>query len=884
MSAYIFGKTVRKNQWNAGDIDKLGLAAGKRLPAMRQVPVEYILDTLHATGRLYADKNSLWYKRAFRQVAAASGFSRETVEISLSLLPKLLDKSEMSRRLRLELFLPNALDACISRAGYDGLVTAAPRGVALHIGAGNVFLGILDSLVMGMLTRNVNIVKTASGGVESAVHFAQALKTCDKTGVLSSSIAVLNWPGGSADVEEAIARHADAIVVWGGGEAVRGWRKAAPASAHVIGFGPKTSFAVIMPSAMKSRGADALAMQAARQASLWEQSACASPHCVYIVSPELHERDPLAKDFVRALARAFAQLAGELPPAKLSVDEQVEITKARELAKIDMAVNAAYVESAFPKTDWTVISEKSPKFSVSPQNRTLYVKCVSSLDEIEKQTAAMRGLIQTAGVAGTLAEKTGIARRLVPLGVARITDIGAMLEAPAGSPHDGVFPMRELVRFAGIEGLPSALDKLSAIVEYARANSPFYKRHFAGSGRIESLEDFRKLPFLLKEDILANTPPENSGMFTGPATGGIFFASGGSTGNPKYIFYNGREYDRVSRALAQCFMRGGLCESDRAANLFVSGNLWSSWISVEKALAKTPAVSVPIGSALPVEEIARYLHEFQVTAVLGLPSFLLKLAQYCATLPKARRFPLRLVFYGGEYAGKEAAQYFNSVFPGAIMRSAGYATVDTGVVGWQCPHCAGSIHHLCEDEQFMEIIDPQTAIPLPQPRPCETADEAAIGEIVLTVLNKKHMPVIRFRAGDLARWTGGTCACGSAARRFELLGRCDDRIHAGGAHIFVNDLSTAVSALPELSLNFQLEISKRGPQDRLKLRAELKEGQPPPPDAEKKLLQSIHRNCKDLAYSLEQGWMEPPEIEILPAGKIPRIERTGKIRKVIDQR
>jgi phenylacetate-coenzyme A ligase PaaK-like adenylate-forming protein len=874
--AYIFGReTARTSPWTPAEVEKVCLRARAAADRLRAAGPDYVLDTLAEVGRFCSDERSPWYREAFRQVREQSGFSRETIAASMKVLPAIFDRGEMEKRLRLELFLPGALDACVAREGYDGLVTAVPRGVVLHVGAGNVFLGIIDSLLMGMLTRNANVVKTASGGAASMVHFARALKKCDRRGLLASSVAVLSWPGGAAGVEEAAARSVDAVMVWGGEEAVAAYRRAAPSQVHVAGFGPKVSMAVVFPSALGSAGADAVAERLARDASVWEQNACSSPHTAFIVDPDLRRRDPLARGFCSALSAAFEKLRRELPPAELSFDEQVEITRARELAKADMAVGEASLRSSFPSTAWTVISEKDPVFRVSALNRTLYVKCVASFREVEKAAAAYRGHVQTAGVAGTMEEREEAARRLAPLGIARVTRLGAMLESPAGSPHDGTFPMRELVRFTGVEGGPAPADVLSGLVEHAREKSPFYRRHLRGVKKIFSEEEFRSVPLLTKEHILANTPPDSSDMFTGPVGSGVYFASGGSTGSPKYIFYDWKEFDRLCRMVGRAYMSAGLGAEDRAANLFVAGNLWSSWVGVERALSTTPAVSVPVGSALPMESIVKYLSEFRVTAIIGLPSFLLKLAQYCEEDPARRKFPLRYIFYGGEYVGPEMRAYFGRVFPGVRLRSGGYATVDAGLIGYHCAHCEGGVHHLMRSEQYLEILDPETWKPV---------SGGGVGELVVTVLNKRHMPIIRFRTGDLGRWLEGPCACGGSDPRFEILGRCDDRIHAGGAHIFVSDISRAIASVKGLSLHFQVEISAGASGDRLKLRVETRGAAPAPKGTASALLAALRKNCRDMADSLDMKWLAPPELELLPPGAIERVARTGKIRRVIDRR
>ncbi|MDA8131249.1 MAG: AMP-binding protein [Elusimicrobia bacterium] len=874
-NTYLFGKASDKASWSPAEIEEIGRRAQAARGLLAAAPQEYILETLARAGRLFG-KGSKYRKAALAHLKEHITFSGPVIEKSLDVIPELLDKRAMSKRMNMELFIPYALEASVERRGYEGLVRAMPKGVVLHVGAGNVFLGILDSMVIGLLTRNVNIVKLSSGGSNFMNLFMAALEEADEKGLLARSCAVLSWKGGSQGLEEAALKHVNAVFVWGGYDAVQSYRRIAPVDVRVEGFGPKTSVGVVFDSCIEYEGMDDVAGRAALDASLWDQAACSSLHTLYIVAPAKKHK-ALASDFLKYARKHFTELAEKLPPGRLSPDEEVEITKARELARVDAALGAGAYESSAPTTAWTVIYEKDPVYRVSPLNRVLYVKTVESLEEMRDQLLPLRGYIQTVGVGGSI-ERKAVMETLGPAGIARVVKLGKMLEESNGSPHDGIFPMMSLVNWLPIEEVPSQLDRLSELVDHARMRSPFYKRHFkAVRRRIVSLPQFQQVPFLEKHHVLENTPPDSADLLTSNVQRGIFFASGGSTGQPKYVFYDQHEYDHTCRMLAYTYEAAGLNEKDVIANLFIAGNLWSSWLSVEKAIAYTKAISVPVGSNLPLSSIVEYLEDFKVTAVIGLPSFLAKLAEFAKANRARYKLNIKKIFYGGEYVGEEMEKFFRDAFPGSYVRSAGYATADAGVIGFQCPHCVKGEHHLFTASQFIEFVDQETLAPV---------QKGEVGELIVTGLAKKHMPIIRYRVGDLGRWLRRPCACGRKEPIFEILGRCDDRIHVGGAHLFVNDIQEALGKVPDLTFNFQVVIGKKGHRDTLAIRTEVAD-----PAALARagelgdlLWKEMVKHCEDLHESVRMKWLEKPEIEVLKPGAIERVQRTGKIRRVIDGR
>lgn len=828
-----------------------------------------IIDILEQAGKVFSDEKSTYYKLALDDLRKNVKFSEPMIKATLSVVPHMLSKKSIEKRMNLEMIYPTAVESAVLRDGYNGVLKAYPVGVVFHVGAGNVFIGILDSLLCGIITKNVNIVKVSSKGSNFMNLFAQLLCEIDRKRIISDNFAILKWKGGDSTIEDRIVSFSDLIFVWGGYDVAEYYKKNTPFYVNVEIFGPKTSFAVVSEEYLMAEGYKNVSKKIVKDCAMWDQGACSNMHDLYVVC-SMKNRDRIIKNLMREIENSFVEFEQMLPCGKIDEDEMVEIIKARELAKVDKAYSKA--EVLLKNNKFTVIYEKDPSYRISPLNRTLYLKAVCSTDEIKNYIKPYRHYLQTVGLGLTSAEKYNFINSFYDSGITRFCDIGKMTEGEDGSPHDGRFVLSRLVRWVGVETSHSADSRVVEFVNYAKENIDFYKK-FYGKINVKNIDDFRKLPFLTKDHLIKNSPPRVLSMLDKSSDKGIYFASGGSTGHPKYVFYSQDEYENVCKMLAEAYKEAGIEKGDVIANLFVGGNLWSSFLSVEKAISHIDAVSVPIGSSLSVDNVVRYLSEFNVNVIVGLPSFLIKLAGYV----KENKIKLKInkILYGGEYITDEMIDFFKEVFGGkCIVKSAGYATADAGVIGFQCRYLDKGAHHLFYENQYLEIINPSTL------KPVKTSE---IGEVVVTCLLKKKMPLIRYRVGDLARWLDFKCKCGSNAAVFEIVGRCDDRIHVGGAHLFVWDVQKAISSVKGLSFNFQIIIDKKGVRDFIEIVVEsplYKKAK----ELSEQLLVRIIENCQDLAESIKMGWIEPPSIRIVPPDTIKRIERTGKIKKVVDKR
>lgn len=870
---YVWGDFKEVSASSADFLAEMMETAALRQKELRRVRLASIVDVLVSAGKLWNDRSCHLRRKALENMPALTGFHQCMIEKALDAMASLLTRESLELKVRRELGDPALLDRWSGTESSGLSVMAGPLGTVLHVSAGNVFVGAVDSLVAGFLSKNVNILKCSGADPLFPMLFAQSLREADGEGLLSGSFSVLSFSSDDVDTTRFLKERCDAIVVWGGSEAVMAYRDGLPPGVRLIEHGPKYGFGVITNRALTGRDPADLAGALALDVVMWESRACSSPQVIYI------EGDRRAiLDFISLLGRELERLASSLPQGELTFDEQIELLKARERAVFAEAEGEGHLLCSRGRGDYTIIYEPSPSFSISPGNRVLYVKSYSVWSDVEKALRPFRAALQTAILACTPDERDSLLESLISLGVTRIADAGSAHRGEVGAPHDGTFQLGELVRWVSQErasdtggSASEGEERLSRLLHFARENSSYYSRTFSG---IEPLTVGR-VPFLTKEEIYRNTPPEGTDLLTAPLAGSYAFASGGSTGAPKFGYYTYDEFDEIASMLREVYETAGVSSGDTVANLFFAGSLWTSFLAATMALGKIGCVSLPIAGNAEMDLIVKYLSIFRPNVLIGSPSVLAQVAEACAdgVVP-----PLRVdrILYGGEHMSGSLRRFFEEKLGAKSVISAGYASVDGGVIGFQCRYCRGGAHHLLDRYQHLEIVDEDSDEPLP---PGEE------GEIVVTTLARRLMPVIRYRTGDRGRLTGERCPCGRSGQLFELLGRCDDVVRVCAMNIHPGDIERFLQQDRGLSPQFQLRADEAGGRDRLSVIVEAS-------DAESDeyayraiaLRNRILSSNPELDLVIREGWLSSFIVEVVPPGALPRVKRTGKLKIVVDLR
>jgi hypothetical protein len=391
-------------------------------------------DLLAGLARL----SGLWrpggeYARQARELLGGA-FQPRAVDASLDALASALDAGLLERFLAEELGRADLLDAWKADFTGAGLVRGFPLGVVAHVLAGNVFLGGAMAAAQALLTRNAVMLKASRDEAGFTALFVRSLAESEPDGPLSQAVALMHWDGVKDEFNEVLRQEANAIVVWGGAEAVAAY-PSERCKGRVIHHGPRLGVGVVLEGAAAS-ALDSLAWDVC----LWEQRACSSPRLLFV------EGD--AAGVARRLSAALTAMNGRLPVRPLSLDDKSEVLTIRERA---YWCDGAQVFAAAGSMGHTVLLAPSPPSAIPVGSRTVVVCPLRATADVADLVSPYRPLLQTVVLAAPPERWPDAAATLARAGFTQIAAAGSAASRFLGLPHEGEFSLRRLVRLVGVD-------------------------------------------------------------------------------------------------------------------------------------------------------------------------------------------------------------------------------------------------------------------------------------------------------------------------------------------------------------------------------------------------------------------------------------------------
>ncbi len=307
-----------------------------------------------------------------------------------------------------------------------------PLGVLFHIAAGNVDGLPAYSVIEGLLAGNINILKLPTGDNGLSVRLLSELIRFEPR--LKEYIYVFDVPSAETETLKIFAELADAVVVWGGDEAVAAARQLAGVNTKIIPWGHKLSFAYVTEQAE-----EAALYGLARHICETDQVLCSSCQGIFLDTEDRAVQERFAEHFFDILKRVNA----EFGKADLGMRGKNTLRLYTDL------LEGADERRVLQEEGVSVVIKEDSKLELSYMFRNVWIKRMPR-QHIVEQLKRYKGHLQTCGLLCGVHEKAELAELIGTAGVVRITgsDMSRMIP---GEAHDGTYPLREYSRIAEVD-------------------------------------------------------------------------------------------------------------------------------------------------------------------------------------------------------------------------------------------------------------------------------------------------------------------------------------------------------------------------------------------------------------------------------------------------
>ena len=380
---------------------------------------------------------------------------------------------------------------------------------------------------------------------------------------------------------------------------------------------------------------------------------------------------------------------------------------------------------------------------------------------------------------------------------------------------------------------------------------------------LRSIDDIVKLPFTVKTDLRDTYP---FGLFASPLQEIVrFHASSGTTGKPIVVAYTQEDLDDWATAMLRSFAACGLHSGDIIQNAYGYG-LFTGGLGAHYGAEALGASVIPISGGNTDRQIM-IMKDFGVTAICCTPSYFLHLIERAGELGvNMKELPLRIGVFGAEPWTEDMRERIEAGSDIKAYDIYGLSEIVGPGVAMECVHQAGP--HIFEDMFYPEIIDPKTLEPLP---------DGEEGELVLTTLCKRAMPMIRYRTRDITSLEPTRCVCGRTLRRIRRIGRrSDDMLIIRGVNLFPSQIEAALLKVEGTLPHYQIIVDRRKGLDTLEVQVEVTA------DAFSDTVSAMEQMQNRLAHSIESITGLRPAVKLVAPRTLQRSE--GKAKRVIDKR
>lgn len=342
------------------------------------------------------------------------------------------------------------------------------------------------------------------------------------------------------------------------------------------------------------------------------------------------------------------------------------------------------------------------------------------------------------------------------------------------------------------------LKEIRRVINFAfnntKAYRPIFDKNHINPDDINSLEDFRKLPFLTKADIR-----DNLDEFSADVQDREYITTGGSTGIPTGMYRNEESFAKELASKAYLYNRIGWKEGDKQIvfrGLKIDTPDGTTFVPEFNELRCSTYEFTPER----MESYRQKAFEFQPEWIRCYPSSGYVFARYLKDNKKS--FPkIKGMLCSSEQLYDFQKKLFQEVFGDEVRIFVHYGHYEMSALAGFCEFTDD--YHVLPQYGFVELLDKNDN---------PVTEKGEVGEIVATSFIMNVTPFIRFRTEDLAVYKGFGCEkCGRPYQIWEKIeGRLQELVVSkNGRTISTSMLNMHDDSYDHLQ-QFQFHQSKPG--------------------------------------------------------------------------
>ncbi len=403
---------------------------------------------------------------------------------------------------------------------------------------------------------------------------------------------------------------------------------------------------------------------------------------------------------------------------------------------------------------------------------------------------------------------------------------------------------------------------------YLFERSAFYREKLTAAGFEDAhaaggLAQIAALPLTEKPELKATTTPENPvGAHLCATSAEIvrIYSTSGTTGTPSYVPLTASDLDNWVTGSARSYAASGITAGQRIVSTYNAGPFVAG-----AALASFDRIGmchIPVGTG-NTERLMGAIELLKPEAAVLTPSYAAYLVEWAAE----RGFDLagssvQRVLVAGEPGGGESAfrAKLEQGWGARVTEAMGIG--DIGISLWGECEAQDGMHLGARGFVHPELIEPETGAAI-------ELDDGVTGELVLTHLQHRAAPLLRFRTRDHVQVRMSPCSCGRTGPRVRCVGRTDDMLIVRGVNVFPSAIREVVGAFaPRVSGFILVRPAAPGVKQEppLPVRVELAPGE----DGDDALAEAIRERLRNVL-------VVQTRVELVPPGALQRSEYKSKL-------